>query len=635
MLYSRCSLYNRVYTAFIQSVHFIYLFQVFVLTFLLATGYIIYFSMQSYTRAEKSSLTNLSETEQDEHINDAVYDELRIIEEAKAKPLVQTTTLSELDKLERSSLSNLTENEHDEHINDAVYEEIRLMKEAKAKHSGKNEIETYIEENQISTNINKDSKVELSADKSHKDRQLERSALDTVGHYVKETVNYNSSTHVDSGSKEKQSFNSVLRVSNDTKEIGNEVDAHKIKHVSVLDNNTTGDSSDDGLFNEDDDDNETDVPNLVVDQSGVMTFEYKEPEFNLDELKIHQAKYETAFNKFPNYQNEPRILAYRCALSCGGLGDRLKGIMQVYMLSILSKRRFAIEMKEPSDLENFLKPNLLDWRLREDEITNISKGQLDNKMLHDAIAAQYERFDYDPVTLYKQDLVYVIANQDWTRSLRKLTITPIRFPEMYKFSSSDLTRIIYHGLFKPSDKLQFLVDDFFQTKAKGKKMACLHARMGEAIYQRYTFDEIMTPLQFLKDLYSEDMYSVLIATDSADVKHFSRTFFSNFIDTSYSGPVMHIDYMKNGKLGEDVKEGAFMRTLLDHMILSRCDTLVLTASGFGVTSAFLRHTSRGLYVYIKEKETRRVVPVRRETLREMFQYKCLAQVSASTYICDG
>lgn len=388
------------------------------------------------------------------------------------------------------------------------------------------------------------------------------------------------------------------------------------------------------------DDMEQDIPDLVHDPTGFLRLDYRDPDFNLTKLKDFQTEHENTFKTFPDYQNTSKILAYRCRIRCGGWADRLKGIVEVYMLSLLAKRRFAILMKEPSDLENFLTPNILDWRLSEDDIKNATtKGEVDNKKLHDAMAVKYELADIDPEKIFKEDIVYVIANQDWTRSLRKLSVSPVRFPQLYQYPSSDLTSIIYHGLFKPSKKLKELLDAFLEVNINGKKLACLHARMGEKAYQRYTFKQIQTPLNFLKEHFSNDDYNIMVATDTPAIKAYSKAIFPNFVDTTFDGALRHIDYMwnsTNNVSNSDSKENAFMRSMLDHAILSRCDTLVLTESGFGFTAAMLRHTSHNLYVYVKNAAgSRKVVPARRELIRELFQYNCLAQITGSTYICDS
>ncbi len=48
----------------------------------------------------------------------------------------------------------------------------------------------------------------------------------------------------------------------------------------------------------------------------------------------------------------------------GGLADRLKGLMTVFFLAVLSNRRFAVEWDSPISLEEHLLPSKYDWRLR-------------------------------------------------------------------------------------------------------------------------------------------------------------------------------------------------------------------------------------------------------------------------------
>ena len=46
---------------------------------------------------------------------------------------------------------------------------------------------------------------------------------------------------------------------------------------------------------------------------------------------------------------------------CGGVADRLKGIMSVYALSLLTDRQLIINMTYPCTLENYLIPNEVEW----------------------------------------------------------------------------------------------------------------------------------------------------------------------------------------------------------------------------------------------------------------------------------
>lgn len=366
---------------------------------------------------------------------------------------------------------------------------------------------------------------------------------------------------------------------------------------------------------------------------GQFLYDSDDIEFDINDVSAFQRDSENLFKTFPNHQNATKYLIYYCADKCGGLGDRLKGISAVYMMSILTERRFAISMTTPCEIDNFLQPNLLDWKYPPiQDIIGKTIQTIDCDERHDAYEIDFQIYDPDPKMMMKADVVQMKATQDWTRIYRKMSVTPKRFPQMYQYHSSELLRTIFTGLFKLSPELKDLVDEFLSEHVNGKKLACLHARMGEEIYQRYTFREILIPLQFLKKFDSLENYKIMVATDNEKVKVIANHMFKNFVDTS--GPILHIDYMANGSLTKDQKCAGFMRCMVDHAILQRCDQLILTRSGFGVTAASIRHTSRGLFVYMRGEA---VMPTKRELIRETFQWRCLAPSWDMKYfrnICD-
>ena len=55
-----------------------------------------------------------------------------------------------------------------------------------------------------------------------------------------------------------------------------------------------------------------------------------------------------------------KYIVYECIEGmglCGGWGDRLKGIYSAYAWSLVSGRRFYINIKKPCNLTSFLEPN--------------------------------------------------------------------------------------------------------------------------------------------------------------------------------------------------------------------------------------------------------------------------------------
>ena len=73
-------------------------------------------------------------------------------------------------------------------------------------------------------------------------------------------------------------------------------------------------------------------------------------------------KYYT-YNNDEAYDSKATIVMFDGRLKHGGLNERLKGIMVSYYLSKKNKRRFYINWVEPFNLEDYLMPNKIDWRI--------------------------------------------------------------------------------------------------------------------------------------------------------------------------------------------------------------------------------------------------------------------------------
>ncbi|CAF4719656.1 unnamed protein product, partial [Rotaria sp. Silwood2] len=58
-----------------------------------------------------------------------------------------------------------------------------------------------------------------------------------------------------------------------------------------------------------------------------------------------------------------RKLIYKCKWTCGGLGDRFRGIITCFVLALVSNRQFMIGMTHPVDVKNYLFPNMYNWKL--------------------------------------------------------------------------------------------------------------------------------------------------------------------------------------------------------------------------------------------------------------------------------
>ena len=85
-------------------------------------------------------------------------------------------------------------------------------------------------------------------------------------------------------------------------------------------------------------------------------------------VKMKQVKLKDNEDEKDLYFPEPqknRYLIYICdgTMSCGGWGDRQRGMVGAFFLAIVTRRRFGIKMTSPCDLENFYQPNLVNWTI--------------------------------------------------------------------------------------------------------------------------------------------------------------------------------------------------------------------------------------------------------------------------------
>jgi len=77
-------------------------------------------------------------------------------------------------------------------------------------------------------------------------------------------------------------------------------------------------------------------------------------------METYASMHNNAIRSLPD-TGRNRFLIYVCDGECGGLGDRLSGLMSVFYLAIALQRIFLIEYTSPVDLELTLVPNRINW----------------------------------------------------------------------------------------------------------------------------------------------------------------------------------------------------------------------------------------------------------------------------------
>ena len=284
-------------------------------------------------------------------------------------------------------------------------------------------------------------------------------------------------------------------------------------------------------------------------------------------------------------KNSRQYLIYYCNSSCGGFGDRLRGMVNTFVLSRITGRDFGIFHPNPCPLENFFDENQHSWKLDDHVLEGKSSetyNLIDNRTLPSNNMTSY----------FKEDVVYLQSNTDITIHLIRQADVPKRWPLISTLSTADIYRSVLKNLFVLNTKLQDELDTFRSIYVGNNRTICAHYRAGK----NPTIDNdlprnvgnISNLWEFLSR-YDEEENVIYLATDSDEIQTEARHKYPKRIIT-IPGKIVHTE-----KSEDDTECSGFKKTILEHTFLSECDVLLLTESGFGRTAGFIRQHSRDLF----------------------------------------
>lgn len=84
-----------------------------------------------------------------------------------------------------------------------------------------------------------------------------------------------------------------------------------------------------------------------------------------------------------NKLQNSKYIMFRCDRKkdrhdCGGLGDRLKGVMAAFLWSILENRQFLLKINRPCNFTQLLEPNVVKWN-QNVEILKSETAEIDKR----------------------------------------------------------------------------------------------------------------------------------------------------------------------------------------------------------------------------------------------------------------
>ncbi|KAK9710207.1 hypothetical protein K7432_008598 [Basidiobolus ranarum] len=300
----------------------------------------------------------------------------------------------------------------------------------------------------------------------------------------------------------------------------------------------------------------------------------------------------------------PRTISFVCKDDdlCGGLGDRIQGVLSTFYLALLTDSQFKIEWTKPLLLQEFIVPNSngIDWistRISMDKgkTSVLNYGDTDSSaVIEDSYSMnfleQWKRFEKINVHSNQAFWVRLTKNNTWGSEAGK-QYQLHQLPASYLYTIA--ARIL---LTTPSNKLLPYINNVTQQwDAREVYKIGLHMRTGgegvwndpkrvnievavrcfvaEAVslYEKYV-QEHSTPLKPI----------FFVATDSQSAIQLLHQEFQKLQYDLYfnQGNITHLDRDSAGKLFQDN-----VRTYSDWFILQQMDALVITRSGFSETVA--------------------------------------------------
>ena len=222
------------------------------------------------------------------------------------------------------------------------------------------------------------------------------------------------------------------------------------------------------------------------------------------------------------------------------------------------------------------------------------------------------------------DIVYVQTNLQFINEIRHFTIVSnLTFVSSWlrHMPNHEVIKHVLNALFKPTERLsndimKFTTDNLMDPK-ENKTLVCSHIRFGKnpsipSDGFRPGNANISTIFEFLDKFNDTRKYAIYIATDSDGIKQEAKMRFRNFVYVDRE--IVHID-----RVHGSVKDacGGLYTAIMEQTILTKCDILLLTKSGFGEIAGCVRGHSKNLFMF-KNKD---VEPIQ----LDFYKYSTLAR----------
>ncbi|CAF0755482.1 unnamed protein product [Didymodactylos carnosus] len=320
-------------------------------------------------------------------------------------------------------------------------------------------------------------------------------------------------------------------------------------------------------------------------------------------------------------KNPKKYLVYVCHENCGGWGDRLRGIMSVFMMSLMLDRNFQIEITHPCNLTRILKPNFYNWLqplnlIRRNNLTR-KRYKLTRKMI--ITSANAKEFFLKNVSriirnstideIWPEDVLYIATNKNYYYEMSENVRYRKKFKTYgiltkYNIKLETLFPLFYELLFQPVERVKNQIEKYTKMRLN-KTLICAQMRTGQN--PTLSNDKILpgrqniteTIFNFIDDYIKTNLshnkmidYRIFITTDSDSVKTEAKVRYSDHLIYT-QGAITHLDRSDTDQACREQD-----KLLTDFHLLGDCDLSIISNSGFGIWGNLRRYEPyKDLYMF--------------------------------------
>ena len=308
--------------------------------------------------------------------------------------------------------------------------------------------------------------------------------------------------------------------------------------------------------------------------------------------KMSNTKYTThVLSKEVISGRRDKYVIYACNGGCGGFGDRLKGMVNAYLWALVTNRTLKFMLKHPCPdyLKGLLLPNRIKWNKNVPSTNSafvlhlIDNGQFRSTISQGNLEIKYP----SDVVVLRSNVPYWIAfaNVPHYRNI-------LQKHGFSDFSGRGIFKKAFYDLFTWSPDFKA---ELARLRNAERPLICAQIRLG-GNSKSMTFDpprrnmtSVMKQFEALANTKRTFPASrIFITTDSEEVRELGyKIFGSSYLETP--GEITHTDRSRSDRACAGMK-----KVVLDFYILTECDNLQVSWSGYGILASYLNRNQKNV-----------------------------------------